>query len=324
MKPLSYSVLTLRCPRHIIKRLNGDARDSYVSEETQEGRELHRLVEGYIRDRSVPIDDIREALPYGWKTVENMAEILAGADIKLEEKVEYEIDNFQVKGYIDLLMRNSDDVEIFDLKTSHSTIIREDYKFQLALYALPFLREGYPVITHIWFLQYGDIRRVHTLKESDIPDIERRIRKELKRIEAIWEEQQKELNPNPFECQYCEYKRSCPVWAMKAETPQEIAEKYVALLEQVKEYEKILRAYVNEHGPMEVKGYVIGFHPQEKTLIDVEAAIPFLTQKYPEVARDVITVNTTKFKKWAKKIDELTSFVAVKVSPKWGVKRKEG
>lgn len=110
---------------------------------------------------------------------------------------------------------------------------------------------------------------------------------------------------------------------MKTETPQQIAEKYIALKEQVKEYEKLLRAEVNAYGPIEVGDYVVGFHPSEKTEIDVEGVIPFLTQKYPEVARDVITVNTTKFKKWAKKIDELTSFVAVKVSPKWGIKKKE-
>lgn len=323
MKPLSYSILTLRCPRHIIKKLNGDARDSYVSEETQEGRELHRLVEGYIRDRSVPIDDIREALPYGWKTIENMAEILSGSDIKLEEKIEYEIDGIQVKGYIDLLVRTSRDIEIYDMKTSYSTEITKSHKMQLALYALPFLMEGSEVAIHIWFLRYGDIRQVDTLRETDIPDIERRIQKELKRIEAIWQEQKAELSPSPFECQYCEFKQSCPAWAMKTETPQQIAEKYITLKEQVKEYEKLLRAEVNAHGPIEVGDYVVGFHPSEKTEIDVEGVIPFLTQKYPEVARDVITVNTTKFKKWAKKIDELTSFVAVKVSPKWGVKKKE-
>lgn len=78
-------------------------------------------------------------------------------DVEIEKEVEFEIEGYKLRGFIDLLVKDGNHVKIYDLKTS--TIYKKKdiphYKRQLVLYALALESMGFIVDEVGWiFMKY--------------------------------------------------------------------------------------------------------------------------------------------------------------------------
>ena len=320
---ISYTLLSYRCPRHIIKRLNEDPPDSFTSTETETGKDIHRLVQDYLTGQLTKLEDIQRQLPYGWQLVEQIKRQFEAAYlVEAERKVEYTIEDVEVKGYIDIYATMAEEIHLYDIKTSHAFQDKSKYTLQMEIYALPFLRDGHKVSPYIWLIRYGQMMLLGELTPGDIGRIERRILREAKRIKEVYEAGEEKLVPHPFECQYCEYRNSCPTWQIRGLDISELAQKYIVLREQLKDIELALKAYTAEAGAIEVNEYSIGYHPVERTQIDTAGALSALS-KYPEAMKECLRIDARNYKKWCKKIEELANYVHAEIKPQFKVIKRE-
>lgn len=88
---------------------------------------------------------------------------------KLVPKMEvlYHSDNYGVKGYIDVIEEIDDEVRLIDYKTSKRAHLSDDYKLQLAIYALLYKEKHgeLPSKVGISFLKFGEMHELPVTQE---------------------------------------------------------------------------------------------------------------------------------------------------------------
>jgi putative RecB family exonuclease len=120
---------------------------------------------------------------------------------------EYRNEEYKIRGYIDAIHEIDGEVHIRDYKTSKHPVISEDYKLQLAMYALMYKHTHgkMPTSVGIFFLKHGEqLMQVNDelLKHADV---EIRWVHERTQTDDI-ADYQKKLGPL---CNYCDFYEQC-------------------------------------------------------------------------------------------------------------------
>jgi len=124
---------------------------------------------------------------------------------------EYRSEELQVRGFIDAIHEIDDEVHIRDYKTSRNPILTDDYKLQLAIYALLYKHNHgkVPDSVGIFFLKHGE----QLLEVNDellaLADREIRWVHERTQTEDI---KDYDKRPSPL-CNYCDFYDEC--WNQK-------------------------------------------------------------------------------------------------------------
>lgn len=325
MKPKHYSfnLFQLRCPRAIIKKVRGDTNESILAEETEEGLRLHEIAEAFFKDE-ITENELRELYDSGADGLINLKRRLQeyNAKIEVEKEMSYEIDGNEIVIRPDLVAHFNGTVEIYEFKSAYSTSLPPRYEQQLSIYVYPFL-EGPPfnATAYVMFLRYGSIRKVADFEGIDKDRIEAFIKKEIKRIDKILDKGEETLRPSPFSCRYCPYLLSCPVFQhLQGDSIEETAKRYVILKEQLKQLEQALKLYVDRAGNLKVDDYEIGYFESDRLEIDTAGVIEYIANQRPELAMELLKVDTYKFRRHAKKDNVLANFGHYERTTRWGIR----
>lgn len=321
---LSYSTFAIPCPRAVIKKLRGDKFEVPIAEETEEGQEIHEALAEYVKTGKVDI--LQDLLPYSWQQVKDSLDMRLdkATRVEVEKKIEFEIDGITVVGYPDIVFYYPDHIEIDDYKTSYNTGFQRRFKKQLSVYAYPFL--PMPVEINLWYVRYNQIKLIDRFEDLDKLKLESMIRREIKRIFKWLKEGNEHAEPSSY-CLYCPYSISCPLMsevAIKNEKEAtKLAEQLIILEAKKKQIEKILKAYCEYHGNIEVNDKIVGFHETETLRIDTAGVLEYIQNVRPELWQDLVMINITRFKKLAKQDTTLTNYAEIQLKPRWGIRKKE-
>lgn len=122
-------------------------------------------------------------------------------------EAEFRSEELQVRGFIDAIHEFDGKVHIRDYKTSKNPILSEEYKLQLAIYALLYKREHgkIPDTLGIFFLKHGE--RLLDIDENLLThaDLEIRWAHERTQTNDIKDYDKK---PSPL-CNYCDFYDAC-------------------------------------------------------------------------------------------------------------------
>lgn len=320
----SFSLLNLNCPRRIHMTVARDRTEVFPAEETDEGRRIHALLAEILSSEKRDFSRLTTSTKiYG--DPERVFSKVKGR-YSTETKIRIFIGDKKFTTVSDLLVTRRGERDIIDHKTSFSQEIFPSYREQLQYYALPFLREGLKVKVGVHFVRYARLDWIDILQGlDDYTRIASMLSEKIKKVERVLEGKPKP-EPSNFECRYCRFVISCPSSPSFVITNKEkatsLAGEYLKLRSVVKKVEELLRIWVTNHGNIRFNGSEVGYHPSARTVIDEEETIQFM-QSHEIPLSDIVSVNTTKFKKLAKQVEELSSFVEIQSEPRWGIKTVE-
>ena len=323
-KRFSFSLLNLNCPRRIHKTMARDQVEVFPAEETDSGRIIHSLLAEILSTEERDFSKLTNYIQiYG-----NPEKVFSNIKGKFstEQKIRIIIGGKTFTTVSDLLVTRRGERDIIDHKTSFSHEVLPSHREQLQYYALPFLRKGLKVKVGIHFVRYARIEWIDILQGlDDYTRIAKQLMERIGKMERILEG---EPNPEPsnFECKYCPYILSCPIKPVylisNEDEALKLAGDYLRAKAQAKKMEQLLKTWVNQSGNVRFNGSEVGFHPSAKTVIDEQATIAFLQENDIPLS-EVFSISASKFKRLAKQVEELSSFVEVQSEPRWGIKTVE-
>ena len=321
---LSYSTFAIPCPRAVIKKLRGDKYETPISDEAETGKTIHEALMEYLQTGKA--DMLKETLPYSWERVKDSigTRLEKSKRVDTEKKIEFYIDGIKILARPDIIFYYDDHIEIYDYKSSYNTSIQRTFQKQLSIYAYPFL--PLPVEIYVWFVRYNQIKLIERFEDLDKLKLESMIRREIKRVLKWVKEGKEHAEPSSY-CLYCPYSISCPLMsevAIKNEKEaQKLAEQLIILEAKKKQIEKILKVYCGHYGNIEVNDKIVGYHETESLSIDVEGVLDYIQKVRPELKQELVTINTTRFKKLAKQDTTLTNYAEIQLKPRWGIRKKD-
>lgn len=322
MDHLSYSTLSIPCPRAMWMKARKKANEVLIADETSRGRETHRLLAEALGNW-----DIKEYQEYTGEKPTNLFNFLEPSSkdttdtipYLIEEKATFLIGEHKIESRIDLIVDKGDYLAIVDHKSSASTKITKDIIFQLELYAYPYMAQGKPVKTFAYFTRYDNLKE--TGKEYlpfDREKIEKRI---IKKIEAFNEVAKAKKEPAPdssWYCNYCPYILSCP--SIQTDKPEEIMKEIIKTDARSKALKKLARVFT-ESAPLVVADYIFGYSTVEYLDVD-NGEFLALVEKLGGIPADYISVGKKNVVKSAKDLgDEISGIVEARIESRWGYKR---
>lgn len=320
----SFSLLNLNCPRRIHKTVARDRTEVFPAEETVVGRKIHALLAEILSSEKRDFSRLTSYTKiYG--DPERAFSNIKGK-YSTENKIRIFIGDKKFTTVSDLMVTRRGERDIIDHKTSFSQDILPSHREQLRYYALPFLRKGLKVKVGIHFVRYGRLEWIDVLHRlDDYARIATKLSEKIKKVERILEGKPKP-QPSNFECKYCPYILSCPIKPVylisNEDEALKLAGDYLRAKAQAKKMEQLLKIWVNQSGNVRFNGSEVGFHPSAKTVIDEQATIAFLQENDIPLS-EVFSISANKFKRLAKQVDELSSFVEIQSEPRWGIKTVE-
>ena len=326
-KRFSFSLLNLNCSRRIHKTWENDPIEVFPSEETDQGKIIHRYLAEVLRkdkkdwnfSRITSLIDI-----YGnpEKTFENIE-----GRFNTEKKIRIKMNGRIFTTVSDLLVSRTGERDIIDHKTGFGKEILPSYREQLYFYSLPFLREKLRVKLGVHFVRWSHIEWVDVLQGfDDYSAVAKELTEKINKTETILQGEPRPIESN-YECKYCPYIISCPSRPKYLITDEKeavaLAGEYLKAKSRVKKMEQILKTWVNRVGNIRFNGSEVGYSPSTKTIIDDEATLEFLQANRIPIT-EIFVANAMKYKKLARQYGDLSSFCEIETGSRWGIKTIKG
>lgn len=314
--PWSFTKLNaLKCPRYFLKRYIEKAPYEFEPEEFKKGIEAHDIAEmilkGEYEDDYIPFpENVYFTLNKIKKYAENK-KIETEKDFYSDEELlnffPEKPENCGFMGKVDVLIRDENELVIYDLKNRYDPMISEQDLFQLKTYA--FLNWDGEKKIRVGIIALKN--NIEPLREKEISfdeivDFEVKIRTMIKKAEKRLKEYEKTgfiPIPNVVNCIYCYYKLSCPVSdEFKGENKNEIFKKIFILTLQLEDLKKQAKEYVKKNGKIILDDVGIEFdlYPVYKTEVD-EYSFREICFKLGLNPNDFLKYDTEKIKNLAKR-----------------------
>ena len=318
---LSFSTLAIPCERALKLKLEGRKGEILPAEETKQGKEIHQLMPRYIQNNDfTPLTEIVKV--HGnpveaWKEFEGKKEY--------EKKVEYNINEQKIIGFIDVVIIRENEAILIDHKTSFWTDITSRMHKQMKYYAFPFLQEDYRVRTYINFIPWSLILPAGEYEGwEDMAKIKRIIEADIKRAELVANKKKEDCQAETSSwCPYCPYSLSCldrPTgMPLDPENAKKLAENWLKHNLQAKEEARLLKAWCDQHGEIVIGDQAVGF--QEGREYQIDPAIIVWAKEHKLPLEQIINVSAQKVKTLARKNPELDNFISIETVPRFGAKK---
>ena len=314
---LSYSLISNSCDRCVSMLLNKSKKETLPNENTSVGIDLHSVF-----CRGLTAWDFSEFTKQTGNNPTSLFKEWKGATIQTEKKIDWQVDDVDFAGKIDILIETETEFVIIDCKRTGWNI-QKTYEKQLSYYSFKILQENpfKPVRTYIYFLEKNLLLQSKTYTADDVGILTAMMQEDIERIKKIQAKTGKQYTTTGAGCAWCSYAISCVDNCIPKTVDEavELAKQLVQCNAKANAIEKLLKPYTEANGNIAFDGNIAGWIDSNVTSVDSNGIRYFCTKN--SIAFEI---GTTEAKKLAKQYPELSNYIFVEPGkPKFSIKKED-